>query len=267
MKKCLGIFFWSVVMSFAVRAQDIVVKTNGDQIKVKVAEITTEVIRYRNFDQPNGPIRVIGIKEVFKITYENGTEEVFNDVKKSAPAVSKKQEPVQRFAGDVYDKPAYEHANYFSLAAGYGNSYGGLGVRAQVRFGGVVGLGFHAGVGYFPSFSLSESGDADMKGGVLFSGGVKFFIFKPLYIDGQFGTFAYASRRYTYYDYYSGYSYYFSEEKSGYLYGPSGMIGGDFIFGGHFGFNAAAGVSYNLNKDFAEYKLWPALDLGFVIRF
>jgi hypothetical protein len=46
------------------------------------------------------------------------------------------------------------------------------------------------------------------------------------------------------------------------------MVSGDFIFGKHFGFNGGIGVSYNMNDDFSDdYKVMPAIDLGFIFKF
>ncbi|MDR1847161.1 MAG: hypothetical protein LBR17_03480 [Bacteroidales bacterium] len=63
-------------------AQDIITKTNGDDIKVKVMKITDTQIEYKDFDFQDGPIRSISTENVFMITFANGQKEVFkrNDV-------------------------------------------------------------------------------------------------------------------------------------------------------------------------------------------
>lgn len=204
----------------------------------------------------SGPIRSVNQNEVLKVVYENGSEEVFNKV-----------EPKPDYQQNLpLEKPTYENAKYFSLAVGYGNSYGGIGVRAQARLGGILGFGVHAGVGYFPAFGLMDDGDVNLAGSFLASVGVKFFVYKTLYLNAQFGAFGYAEEYY-YESYWNGY-YYYDGYISGLLYGPSFMIGGDFIWGKHFGFNGALGVSYNINDDFSgDYEIWPALDLGFIYKF
>lgn len=72
-------------------AQDVIVKTNGDEIIVKVTEITDVQIKYHKFDNLNGPVYNIDKSEVFMIKYENGTKDVFEkqDVKKVAPVQEK----------------------------------------------------------------------------------------------------------------------------------------------------------------------------------
>lgn len=68
-------------------AQDVILKKDGSEIEAKVLEITDQLIKYKEFDFQEGPIRNINISEVSTITYENGREEVFNKEDKS----SKKQ--------------------------------------------------------------------------------------------------------------------------------------------------------------------------------
>lgn len=61
------------------QAQDVLVKRNGDEIQVKVQEITLDVIKYKRFDNPEGPVISIAKSDVFMIKYENGTKEVFKE--------------------------------------------------------------------------------------------------------------------------------------------------------------------------------------------
>ena len=58
-------------------AQDIIVKQNGDEIKSKILEITSETIKYKEFDFQDGPTRNINISDVFMVIYENGKREKF----------------------------------------------------------------------------------------------------------------------------------------------------------------------------------------------
>ena len=228
MKKYLFAVLSCMIFSFPILAQDAVLNVNGNRTNIFVTNKTSNIEQNMNFNQ---------FEKISKGIYSN---EQYNTVFKQP------------------GNTGYQNGKYFSLAAGYGNSYGGLGIRAQVRFGGIFGFGIHAGAGYFPAFSLGESGDTKYKGAFLASLGVKLFFYKALYLNAQFGAFGYAEKMemksYSYYYYgyyYSGYEY---NEKKGLLYGPSALIGGDFIFGENFGFNGAIGVSFNINKDFKTLK-------------
>ena len=226
-------------------AQDIIVKRNGEEIKSKILEITSESIKYKEFEFQDGPIRNFKISEVFMIIYENGKRETFATQENQAPKqVAKTEAPVIK----EVPKNVYK-ANYFMLGTGYGNSYGGLGLRVQGRFGGKVGFGIHAGVGYLP---IADE--------VLVAGGLKFFPYKGLYLNAQFGlTGSETYSTYGYYDDYSGYRI---------LYGPSFLVGVDQVWGRRvgFGFNAGLGLTYNINANYAS-EIALAIDLGFLIRF
>lgn len=77
-----------IFCSIFVNAQDIIYKNNGTEIKVKIIELTTETVKYKNFEQLQGPIRNILLSDVFMIIYKDGTKEV---IKKSASTQSQTQ--------------------------------------------------------------------------------------------------------------------------------------------------------------------------------
>ena len=66
-----GLFFISSVYS-----QDVITKLNGDDINAKIIEITQTEIKYKKFDNLEGPIYTLPINDVFLIKYENGNKEV-----------------------------------------------------------------------------------------------------------------------------------------------------------------------------------------------
>jgi len=242
MKRILLVLLIVISSNFII-AQDIIMKKNGDEIKSKVIEITLDFIKYKEFEFQDGPTRNIKISEVFMIIYENGKKEKFVTTQKKSPD----EISIEEDSDDEIVKDKYK-GKYFMIGTGYGNSYGGAGILAQLRFGGNVGFGVHAGVGYFP--------DAP----VLASAGFKFYPYKGLYIDAQFGL--------TGYEYYSEYGYYGHYYDEHILYGPSMLAGAEWTWGKKvgFGFNAAAGITYNINVDYFE-PITLAIDLGFVVRF
>ena len=71
----------------SVYAQDVITLKNGDEIKAKVTEISSSEIRYKRFENLEGPTVIVAKSDVFAINYENGTREVINAaVQKTAPA-------------------------------------------------------------------------------------------------------------------------------------------------------------------------------------
>ncbi|GAB3588044.1 hypothetical protein [Hymenobacter daeguensis] len=66
-----------LLLAGAARAQDLLTKRNGEEIAVKVVEITPAEVRYRRTDNPDGPLISVWKSEVFMVRYANGTKEVF----------------------------------------------------------------------------------------------------------------------------------------------------------------------------------------------
>ena len=64
----------------AVHSQDIIIKKSGDEIQSKVIEVGTSEIKYKKFENQDGPTYAIHKNEVFKIKYENGFEDVINAI-------------------------------------------------------------------------------------------------------------------------------------------------------------------------------------------
>lgn len=59
-------------------AQDIITLKTGKEIKAKVLELNDEEIKYKRFENLEGPQYVLQLSKVLKIRYENGFEEVFD---------------------------------------------------------------------------------------------------------------------------------------------------------------------------------------------
>ena len=75
-------------------AQDIILKRNAEQIEAIVKEITDTDVKYRKFTNTEGVTYSIRRSEVFSITYENGTMDLFADEKPQAVAASFPYTPV-----------------------------------------------------------------------------------------------------------------------------------------------------------------------------
>ena len=82
MKKIITCFFATLFVANSLFSQDILTKKTGDDIKAKVLEVTTTEVKYKKFDNLNGPVFSILKSELLLIRYENGSKDVFNDSKK-----------------------------------------------------------------------------------------------------------------------------------------------------------------------------------------
>lgn len=82
MKKIL-IFTIVLFMLNSLKAQDIIIKNDGSEIKSKVIEVTLNEVKYKRFDNIDGPTFTLIKTDIFKINYQNGTSEVYNQETKT----------------------------------------------------------------------------------------------------------------------------------------------------------------------------------------
>jgi hypothetical protein len=83
------ILFTSFSFAFA---QDIITKTNGDEIQAIIKEITTNEIKYKRHDNPDGPLIHILKSDVFRVRYENGVVDIITTPTSTAPEKSLNEE-------------------------------------------------------------------------------------------------------------------------------------------------------------------------------
>jgi hypothetical protein len=67
-------------------SQDIITTKAGEDILAKISEVGHTEIKYRKFDNPDGPMFTLLRSDVLMIRYENGTKDVFNDEPKAVTA-------------------------------------------------------------------------------------------------------------------------------------------------------------------------------------
>jgi hypothetical protein len=79
-KSIVFILFLISSISFA---QDLLTKKNDEDISAKILEVDITEIKYKKFDDLNGPIFTILKSEVLLIRYENGTKDIFVDEEKT----------------------------------------------------------------------------------------------------------------------------------------------------------------------------------------
>ena len=64
----------------ALMAQDNILQKDGSSMDVKVLEVGLEKVRYKRFDNLDGPTYSIDKSKIFMIRYENGTKDVFSPI-------------------------------------------------------------------------------------------------------------------------------------------------------------------------------------------
>ncbi|GAA4368108.1 hypothetical protein GCM10023185_40560 [Hymenobacter saemangeumensis] len=85
MRTLLLSLFLFLLSGFVAQAQDLLTKRNGDELLVKVVEITSSEVKYRRADNLDGPLITVWKSDVFMIRYANGTKDVFGTNGGSSP--------------------------------------------------------------------------------------------------------------------------------------------------------------------------------------
>lgn len=123
MKKFFILIAAVVFSSTLANAQDIITKKDGQDIKAKVLEVTSNDIKYNLYDEPDGTIYTIKKSEVLMIRHESGHNEVFNEKSKLELYYPSDREPVEGIVvGMKYNelKHIYDHKLYTST---FGDRY------------------------------------------------------------------------------------------------------------------------------------------------
>lgn len=123
-------------------AQDVIIKQNGEEIQARILEVNSDQIKYKRFDNQEGPQYTINVKEVLLIKFENGSKEIF------APA---QQESVSKkvMSNDMVMQGRQDSRVYYRGQ----NSGAGWVVATTILFTPLVGL--------LPTIGISSSAPLD----------------------------------------------------------------------------------------------------------
>lgn len=104
-----------LLVSAGVRAQDLIVKSDGDEIKAKVISVEESKVTYRKWSNKTGPTYTIGTDKIFMIKYMNGEKDVFGGTASSnKPASSSGIADGTVATGYVEKQPAANNASLIS---------------------------------------------------------------------------------------------------------------------------------------------------------
>jgi len=168
---------------FSAKSQDVITLKSGEEIKVKVEEISSSEIKYKRFDNLDGPTVVIEKAKVFAINYENGTREVINVITEEPTRVQETKETISA----LRDAAPTTFGLYANLG---GFVFNGLMIGSEVtidrRFV------FDFGVGFLPGLCYAPISELDNAKGVMGIAGFKYFYELPkggLYFGPFIGSY------------------------------------------------------------------------------
>lgn len=64
-------------------AQDLITKRDGTDIKAKILEVSPDEIKYKNWDNLEGPTFIVYTSDILLVRYSNGTNQVYNTQKRA----------------------------------------------------------------------------------------------------------------------------------------------------------------------------------------
>lgn len=172
MRKYFYLILLLNLFSIAALSQDKIYRNNGKVIEAKIIEVGSSEIKYREYNNPNGPVYVLETDKIKKIVYENGKEEKFADNLKDP----------ERYAGQLnkavklnFLAPLYGYTEF-----GFEKSTGvGKGFEFSV---GIIGLGKSNLIDYYSSqFNTVKR----KQSGAFVSGGYKFSKLPDFVIFGR----------------------------------------------------------------------------------
>ncbi len=111
MKRFICVFILGLSALISLDAQDIITKKDGTDITAKVLEVNINDIKYKRYSNLNGPTYTIAKSEILIVRYENGENDVFEDVEQQAYGSNTTQTVVvgmkYREYRDFYDTKFY----------------------------------------------------------------------------------------------------------------------------------------------------------------
>ena len=81
------LFIAAILLNICSYAQDLITTTKGEDIQAKVIEVGLNEIKYRKFDNLNGPLITLAKSDIVIIRYENGSKDIFDKSASSKPNV------------------------------------------------------------------------------------------------------------------------------------------------------------------------------------
>jgi hypothetical protein len=162
MKQTLLLIILGLIFSSSY-SQDKIYRNNGKIVEAKILEIGSDEIRYKEFNNLDGPIYILETDKIKKIVFANGTSQQFHDNLKDP----------ERYAGQLkqaiklnFLSPLYGYTEIaFEKSTGVGRGY-------ELSLG-IIGLGKSETLEYnysSPQLETIKRGQA----GVFISGGYKF---------------------------------------------------------------------------------------------
>jgi len=168
MKKIILLIVCTILSALCAKAQDLMTKTDGSTIQVKILSVSDEIVEYKRANYLDGPTFSISVLDLDSITYANGDVQKFEDVE--AQAVEDKGVTLgMKYSEykDLYDPHdySYDQNDRFSPAVSGVASFFIAGLGQMINEQTLKGVGMLAGelgffvAGYFVADKVKQEGN------------------------------------------------------------------------------------------------------------
>ena len=121
MKKPLLTLLFSTLLVPLLHAQDIITKKSGEDVQAKVLEVTQTEVKFKKYDNLDGPTFTLAKTDLVLIRYENNTKDVFlNTEEKNAAATTALATPPT--AEELYAQGRLDAQKYYKSYTGAGTA-------------------------------------------------------------------------------------------------------------------------------------------------
>ena len=125
-KKVLFLALCIIAISCNCLAQDIIVTKDARKINAKVTEVNVDNVRYKNFDNQDGPVYTLLKSDIASIVYQNGQVDTFTSESSTpaAPTQTPRQRvqagrtPIESSGNLLTDMQTYSPALYSQYVSG-----------------------------------------------------------------------------------------------------------------------------------------------------
>ncbi|TCC98393.1 outer membrane beta-barrel protein [Pedobacter hiemivivus] len=124
-----------LITGINLKAQDVIVKTNKEEVKAKVLDVEESVIKYKKIDFQDGPTYSIKKSDVFMIIYKNGKRETFEA---EAPTKPQQKNGLQKVlasnttAAANEDLAFHKGSKFLQIGFGLGGGYYASGLKTSI---------------------------------------------------------------------------------------------------------------------------------------
>ena len=114
------------LLTLPIAAEDIIVTNKAQKIDAKILEVSTSEIRYKELDNPDGPIFILRVDEINSIIYANGKVVLYN-------------QPIQNSSEEEAIAKANQFGSLFDNSSGSSQNGNPIGLGSHCAAWGLTG--------------------------------------------------------------------------------------------------------------------------------